>query len=840
LRSRGLVLALFFLSGATGLVYEVVWTRQLSLIFGVTVFAAATVLASFMGGLALGSYAIGRWVDRQPNPLRVYALLEAGIGISALAMPLVLQLIEPVYVAASRLVEDRFLLLNLVRSLLVALPLLVPTTMMGGTVPAIARFLVERRESVGWGTGLLYAVNTSGAVLGTVLAGFAFVPRLGLVTTTRVAVAINLVIAAVLLVGRFGEPAPQERVAPAVPTPTPRATLRHPHAVLAIVVFALSGFAALGFELLWTRALVVHVHNTNYAFTVMLAVFLAGLAIGGAALLRIYDRIERPLLWLGIVELAIAGSSLTAAAAYGSLKSLSLRLLGADSLAGWGQAVELISLRAGLVLLPSAILFGTTFPLVARVVTGDVRDLGQRLGGAYAANTAGAILGCLGTAFLLIPLLGLRGTLILLSGLCALLGGACLLTAVRPVGSRLAVAAATLVLATLPAALVPTTLFFDAFESEEWRLVYYHEGLTDTTGVYERRNGRERFITYGDQRGTAGTNVASFGRRRSHLAHLVHPHPTRSLQIGFGVGNSLAAAALHPEVEQLDCIELSSQVRETASYFWTNDRVLANPKVRLIIDDGRNYLLRTRTKYQVIELDPPEIFTADVVNLYTTDFYRLASAALEPDGLLLQWLPTATMGELETRMLVRSLLETFPEVTLWWQGPHTESRSMLTNMLLVMGSKVPLRLDPQELQRRMDHPALREDLRWVETPTPGALLALYVAGTQTLWKWVGEVPPVTDDLTRVDFSSPMLPQAGYGFGILRVNENLFGPTDVLFSHLVAMMTTLQRLREPVTALLAPSSDGASVVRDADEHRRLFDEAVERLRRHPPHVPGTHG
>jgi spermidine synthase len=826
-RTRFLVLVLFFLSGATGLVYQVVWTRQLSLVFGVSVFAVATVLAAFMGGLALGSWAFGRVADRHPNPIRLYALLELGIGLAGVAMPFALRALEPVYVAAARLVEDRFLLFNLARSLLVVLPLLVPTTLMGGTVPAIARFLVERRESIGSRTGLLYAVNTFGAVAGCVLAGFAFVPALGLSTTSRATAAVNVAIAAVLLLGRVGE----RSAAPPAPTPSRAETApRRAHAALAVVVFALSGFAALGFELLWTRALVVHVHNTTYAFTVMLAVFLTGLAAGGGLLLWAYDRIERPLVWLGAVEIAIGASSLLAAAAYGSLRTLSLDLLGLDAIRGFGQALALMSLRSGLVLLPAALLFGSTFPLVARVVCGDVEDLGRRLGGAYAANTAGAIAGALGTAFVLIPRLGLRGTLVALAGLCILLGGACLVAALQPLGARLAAGVAALALAVLPAATIPATLFHDALESDTWKLVYYHEGLTDTTGVHEHVATKQRIISYGDQRGTAGTEYASFGRRRSHIAHLLHPQPTRSLQIGFGVGNSLAAAALHPEVQQLDCIELSAQVRETARWFWTNDDVLSNPKVRLVIDDGRNYLLRTREKYQVIELDPPEIFTADVVNLYTTDFYRLASAALEPDGLLLQWLPTATMGERETRMLVRSLLETFPEVSLWWQGPHTERNAMLTNMILVMGRKTPLRVDVAELGRRMQHPAVRDDLARVETPTPGALLALYVAGRASLERWVADVPAVSDDLTRVDFSTPLLPEAGYGFGILRLNETLGDQRTAQFGHLLHMMTTLQALREPVTGLLAPSLESAALLGEVNGHRLRFDAAVERLRR----------
>jgi spermidine synthase len=269
-------------------------------------------------------------------------------------------------------------------------------------------------------------------------------------------------------------------------------------------------------------------------------------------------------------------------------------------------------------------------------------------------------------------------------------------------------------------------------------------------------------------------------------------------------------------------------VRETAPFFWTNDRVLENPKVRLVTDDGRNYLLRTRTKYQVIELDPPEIFTADVVNLYTREFYALALAALEDDGLLLQWLPTATMGERETRMLVKAVMEVFPATSLWWQGPHTERHAKLTNMLLVMGRKTPLRIDLAELQRRMDDPAIRDDLARVEMPTPAALLSLYVAGNAPLARWVADVPPVTDDRTIVDFSAPTLVQAGYGFGILRVNENLGSQRDPQLAHLVNILTALQRLREPVATVIAPG-ENTEVLGEVDERRRDFDRALERFR-----------
>lgn len=796
---RLVVLVLFFLSGACGLVYEVVWTRHLSLVFGITVFATSAVLAAFMGGLALGSYLVGRWIDRHANPLRVYALLEAGIGLYALAVPLLFAALTPVYVAIAQRLEGHFLLFNLARAILAVGVLLVPTTLMGGTVPAIGRYLVARRETVGWNVGLLYAVNTCGAVVGTLVTGFVLLAWMGLAATTALAAAVNLAIAAVVLLGRLGAagfvPAPAFVGTGAVPERAAAAS--RGLVVLVGVVFAASGFVALAYEVVWTRVLVIYLHNTIYAFTVMLAVFLAGIAAGNALLIRAYDRLRHPLFWLGVVECLIGVSVIAAASSYGSLHTSGAEL----QLTSWAQALSLMFGRASLVLLPSALLLGMTFPLVTRIVCVEMGMLGRRLGGVYAANTAGAVLGSLAGGFVLVPLFGLRGTLLFLSGLNLLLGALCWAALVQRTRWRVALVALAVAAALLPRAALPPHLFFQALEGDgTYRLIYYHEGVTDTSGVWEHVSGGDRIVTYGDMRGTAGTNTNRLNRTQGHVAHLLHPRPTRSLQIGFGVGNTLAAAARHPEVEQLDCVELSPHVRETAPFFWTNEQVLANPKVRLIVDDGRNYLLRTRTRYDVITLEPPDIFTADVVNLYTEEFYRLAAAALAPDGLVCQWIASGEMGERELRMLVRAFLNVFPETTLWREG--------FMGPLLLIGTQRPLRIDQAALGRRMQHPALRDDLAAIRMHGPNRMLGLFIAGPEGTRRWVGDVPSVTDDRTYVDFSTPKAVYSGFGFGYFR----LHGAGLAKFQeNMRGVFRLYRRLQEPVTPLLVGAEAGTDGV-----------------------------
>jgi spermidine synthase len=816
---RLVVLVLFTASGVCGLVYEVVWARQLSLVLGVSVFATATVLAAYMAGLALGSFVFGRRIDRARNPLRTYALLEAGIGLCGLAIPFTFDAARHLFAGVGDLFGDRFLLLGLARSLIALGVLLAPTFLMGGTIPAIARYLVERRESVGWNVGLLYALNTLGGAVGVVVTGFVLIPALGLAASTRLAVAGNLGIALVLLLARLGERDRRpERRCDTPPTPARRG------AWLAGTVFAVSGFTALAYEVIWTRVLVVHVHNTTYAFSTMLAVFLAGLVLGDALMIRVYDRVARPLAWLGSIQVALGSSVVVAALVYAPLPALSSAIVG-SRLDSFGASVSLMFVRAALVMLPFTILLGTTFPLVARIVCRDVGAAGRTLGNVYAANTCGAILGALAAAFLLIPWLGLRGALLLLSATNVLLGAACWLAGERTARSRIALAAVVLGALLLPHRTIPRTLFFDALDDPVHRLIYYREGTTDTTGIWESTASGHRVVVYGDGRGTAGTLTNSLNRTQGHLAHLLHPRPTSSLQIGFGVGNTLAAASLHPEVERLDCVELSPQVRETAPYFWTNGGVLGDPRVRLIVEDGRNYLLRTRTPYQVITLEPPNVYTAGVVNLYTREFYELAYAALAPDGILSQWIPAVDHVDADVASMVRAIAEVFPDVSLWNMGPLDGfGIDSPTGFLLVIAARQPLRIDPGRLARRMEHPALRADLAAIGLGTPARLLSLFVAGDPGVRRWTAGAAPVTDDRTLVDHSSARSVHSGFGHGFAALDG---AERQAWLERLTGVARLLQALREPIAPLLAGSGDHAALRIQIAAQQRHFDDRVQR-------------
>jgi hypothetical protein len=344
-------------------------------------------------------------------------------------------------------------------------------------------------------------------------------------------------------------------------------------------------------------------------------------------------------------------------------------------------------------------------------------------------------------------------------------------------------------LAALPLVVIPKRIFYYALETINLRLIYYSEDVTDTTGVWESVLDGSRIVTYGDLRGTAGTATDVINRAQGHLAHLLHPRPTRSLQICFGVGNTLAASAMHPEVERLDCVELSPQVRQTAPYFWTNANVLDDPKVRLVVDDGRNFLLRTRERYDVITLEPPDVYTAGVVNLFTKEFYELAYAALADDGLLCQWLPVAEMNEQEMRVMVAAFQAVFPETSLWREGPLPAAPLML------VGTKRPLAIDVAELARRMAASPVHADLERIGFGTPERLFALFIAGPEGTRRWIAGAPPITDDQTVVDYSTPRGVYSGYGFGFFKVRgEELVESRR----HLREIEALYQRMAEPVT------------------------------------------
>lgn len=396
-RWRGILLGLFFCSGISGLLYEVAWTRMLHLLFGDTVLVVSTVLTSFMAGLALGSFYCGRRIDQWPRVLGFYAALEVSIGVTALALPFVLHGMTPLYVWLHQHLHTMPTLLALARFVLAFGLLLLPTTLMGATLPVLSRYMVRSNTTLGWHVGMLYTLNTAGAVLGCFVAGYVLIGAVGLYQTVAIGAALNLLIAlGVWGMRRDAEEDAAAMVAPTVVTSEPDHTVPvydTPTVHLVLGSFALSGFAALSYEVLWTRALTFFIGNSTYAFSAMLTTFLCGLALGSLLLARLSDRRRHLVSLLGWLQVSIGVYGLL------TIPILAYLFYGLDtwwegfSSAYWGKPLWLTFVKTFVVILPPTLCMGGTFPLVSKIAARGPQVIGRSLGDMYALHTVGAILG---------------------------------------------------------------------------------------------------------------------------------------------------------------------------------------------------------------------------------------------------------------------------------------------------------------------------------------------------------------------------------------------------------------------------------------------------------------
>lgn len=743
--TRLVVLLIFFVSGAAGLAYEVVWTRQLGLVFGVTTYAVSTVLAVFMGGLALGSALFGRWVDRRPNPLRVYALLEIGIGLYALLVPFLFDALRPVWVWL-RQAELSPTTLALSRAVLAACVLLPPTTLMGGTFPVLMRWWVRSRSDVGRGTGVLYLVNTAGALVGCFSAGFFLIEHLGLRNTTRAAAFVNVM--AALAAGLLARPVPplpesetrEETTSGGVPASA---------VTLALLAAGISGFTSLAYEVVWNRALLRYLYSSTYAFTTMLTTFLGGIAAGSALYTLWLRRLSHPVLVLAVLQALVGVGFFVSLGVFPYVDNLLDALLGREMHRFLHQLLRMV-LGAGMILLPPTMLLGASLPLATDLSVRSLTTIGGSVGRVYAVNTFGSILGSLGAGFLLIPTIGMHATLTLLIAINLALGLVLAAAGAPSQRSRLISASAIAVVAVLVLWRMPPDSFAKTLAKKS---VYYREGVTDTVAVSEAYG--QRSMLYDDRRGTAGTASYQANYFLGHLPVLLHPgKPEKVLHICFGVGNSLSAVASHDDVLEIDSVELSPHTVEASRYFWSNSDVLSDPRVHTIIDDGRNFLMASNETYDVITLEPPEPFTAGVINLFTRDFYQDASDHLASDGVMMAWIPTGRAPLWQERMLFRSFADVFPYTTAW----------MLIDSptVLLIGTKQPLTIDYQRLRERMNAGRVKRDMELIGVRSVDHLLSFFVFDDATFRKFVDGVQPVTDDRTVLDFTMPRYVGSGFG------------------------------------------------------------------------------
>jgi spermidine synthase len=737
---------LFFASGFCALIYEVVWAKTLHKIVGCSLHAVTLVMAAFMSGLALGSLFGGRLARSQRSGLKVYACLEAGVGLFALVSPLVWGGLIPLYVGIHRWLDPSVYWAHALRFALCFLALMVPAAMMGATLPVVIQDLDQRRPGLVRNLGHLYGSNTLGATLGCFGAGFLLVPRLGITWTVRGAAMVNLAAAALAL--WIGRRAPVAVAAPALDQRGPIPEKGEPgrRTTLLLSAFALSGFFSMGYEVVWTKAIAFFISSTAYAFSAMLTTFLFGLGMGGVLVGTLGNRLKRPWFGFGLIEILIGASALGSVVIFAKLSF-------PDGFEN-GSATPLWFKFAysALVMFVPTVLMGLLLPLAGRIVVHRTAATGSGVASLYAVNTVGCMVGAAVTGFVLIPWLGIQKSIVLLCGLQVLLGAGLVLSAPElPPRRRLAWAApmTALVLVFLGLAPIEGKIYSSAKRAgmPESQSIFYREGATGIVEVLESPNGNQDLIINGSL--NASPYPVSVGLRAhrliSQLPLMLHPDPRRLLLLGLGSGMTSGAALPFDSLESIDCAELSREVAQASSYFerW-NHGVVGSPKFKVTFEDGRSFMLTSGRSYDVITLESihPK-WDAGNASLYSREFYRLCKSRLGPGGLVSQWAPLNGMTLQEFKTILRTFSAEFPHASLWFVQPTSYLAS--TNAIL-LGGQERLAIDTDRFLAAFARPAVARDLAEEGVDDPIQLLDGFIMEGETLRRFAGQdVPLNTDD-----------------------------------------------------------------------------------------------
>lgn len=616
MKYKGAIYALFFGTGISGLIYEVVWLRMLSRITGVTLYATATVLTAFMAGLALGSFVLGRVVDKREDNLRLYAVLELLAACTALLVPVLFAASVPIYQYVYEATGGNAVAVAVVRGLLTFLTLLIPTTMMGGTLPVLTACLVKRDCLFGKNFSLLYGINTLGAVMGVLLSGFVTIGAVGEIATLGLGATINLFVAttAYLIYRVDRRSAPADRAVQAGPNlagSRPISPYSDRVRTVVLVVFAISGLTALAYEVIWTRQLILFLYTSIYAFSAMLAVFLSGIALGSMSMSGRLDRLKRPLVFFAFLELIVGLLSVANLYLFSPLDSSALRNFAPQGPLGLlGLLLPLLS--TVVLVFPITFVFGMIFPVAGLCFAKEIGRTGSSVGSLYGANTIGGVLGSLLAGFLLVPAMGSTNTVILLACLNVVLG---LIVLRLASGTPLVWKSACFVLVLGFLAMVAGAMGKDPFLSTIEKRVFSgaaNEPSSVKTEIYLNKEGLEGTVTaftaHGRKQlwinGVGMTTLSTETKLMAHLPLAFAAHAKEMLVICFGMGTTVRSAALYPDLN-ITAVDLVPETFEAFSYYHADaEKIKKNARVRLVRNDGRNTLLLSSKKYDVITVDP--------------------------------------------------------------------------------------------------------------------------------------------------------------------------------------------------------------------------------------------
>ena len=773
--SRGffpILLLLFIGSGCAALIYEIVWLQMLQLVMGSSGISIGLLLGTFMGGMCLGSLALPRFIPATMHPLRVYALLELGIGLFGVMLLGYLPIVGRIYVE----VVGHGLPGVFLRGLIAAICLLPPTILMGATLPAIARWVEMNPKSVSW-LGFFYGGNTAGAVLGCLLAGFYLLRVHDMVTATYVAVAINLAVGIVGFVLSSLAPYRVEagRRREDVPTPSTGSSSRATAIYLAI---ALSGFCALGSEVVWTRLLSLLFGGSVYAFSIILAVFLVGLGIGSAVGAMISRESANPAATLGVCQLLLPAA--LAWSAFMICSALPYWPIDFNVASQPRYMFQLDLMRACWAILPGTILWGASFPLALAAVARPGLDGGRLVGGVYAANTVGAILGALLASLVLIPTLGTHGAqqvIVGLSCLAAILVFARVFWFSGAVSPTAGVRGGFAVVVTL----LVGTAFLSILPPTSWELIaqgrktaglvgtremiYMGEGMNSSVAVTKDvATTTVNFHVSGKVEASTDPNDMRLQRMLGHLSALLHPNPKSVLIVGCGAGVTAGCFTLYPEIERIVICEMEPLIPQVvATHFAAeNYGVVKDSRVTVIYDDARHYVLTTQDKFDIITSDPIHPWVKGSATLYTQEYFETLKRRLNPGGVVTQWVPLYESTAEVVKSEIATFCAAFPNGIIWGN-----ERGGLGYDTVVSGTVEGGPIDVDAIVGRMtgnEYASVNESIAAVGFASVLELLATYSGRGTDLQPWLSGAEINRDRNLRLQYL------AGLGMNLHQEHE----------------------------------------------------------------------
>jgi spermidine synthase len=764
--SKRLLYILFFFSGASALIYQVVWIRMFGLVFGVSAFATATVLTSFMAGLGFGSFCFGKIASRSRDPLRLYAFLELCIGLFGLIFPFLYSALKVLCIHLPGDVQSSFLKMTAVRFALSLLVLTVPTVLMGGTLPVLSRIFVRDLRTIGRRIGHLYAVNNAGAVAGCLAAGFIVILLAGVRGTVYVAAGMNIGIA--FLAWRMRRtstaqtPSAETVLHVAVPAPPDSVFFSTPLAGLVLLLIFIEGFVSLAYELVWTRILSASVlGNSVYSFCIVAAVFILGLSLGSYITAAIIDKRKDALGFFATIEIGIGLTAIVFLLLFSRFPAMDHFLLPNAAFGVWGGTIARDLLLSVVIMLVPATLMGMAFPTAVKIFTRTVNGAAARVGIVGGVNIAGSILGSFSGGFILISALGMYRSVIvlafvnILAGVAAILADPLLRWRYRAAFAAVVCAAS----AGMPALLPHHTLFWrstTATHLNEW-LQYYVEDYAATVAVVKTQtaDGMVKCLEV-DGIPVAGTDfmLRTTQKVQAHIPLLLYESQNagrakKVLTVGLGSGGTSWSATRHDGC-RVTCVELVPGVAKAAACEFTEENfgVFGNARYRLIIGDGRNHVLATRERYDAILTESVHPVYAGNASLYTQDYFAACRLRLTDNGIFSVWLPIYRISLTDFKTVMATFLTVFPHASVWFT-PNSLSRQVL-----LIGTMKELRIDVARWNAMVRAPGVASDLAEVRLDDPVKLLDCMIMSEEDMKVFSAGAALHTDDRPVLEFSAP--------------------------------------------------------------------------------------